>query len=300
MNAGEGGLASNMVSVIVPCYNAAKTIRVQLDALARQKWPGEWEVIIADNGSTDESLAIVEQYRDKLPNLRIVDASGRRGQPYAMNVGARAAKGEALLFCDADDEVGDGWLAAMGEALSTHDFVACRTESKKLNPPWLAKGRSSAQENGLQKLSYVPQLYFAGSGTMGIKRSLLFDVAGGFDENLPMLFDSLLCVQLQLAGKEIHYVPDAVLHLRHRETLSDGFRQGFNYGQYQPVVYKRAIELGNPRLPQPWKMGIRGWHNVLAMLPMLRDKAMQAAFVFRFGRQLGRIKGSIKQRVFYF
>lgn len=300
MNPDEGNPAPKMLSVIVPCYNGAKTIRVQLEALARQQWAGPWEVIIADNGSTDESLQIAEQYRDQLPNLRIVDASARRGQPYAMNVGAHAAKGEALVFCDADDEVGEGWLAAMAKALSTHEFVACRTESKKLNPPWLARGRSSAQENGLKKLSYAPQLYFAGSGTMGIKRSLLLDVAGGFDENLPMLFDSLLCVQLQLAGKEIHYVPDAVLHLRHREAISHGFRQGFNYGQCQPVVYKKAVALGNPRLPQPLKMGIQGWRNVLSMLPRLRDKAMLAGFAFLFGRQLGRLKGSIRQRVFYF
>ena len=123
------------LSVIIPCYNGAKTIAVQLEALAFQQWSEPWEVIIADNGSTDDSIAIVERYRHRLPHLRIVDASARKGQPYALNVGAQAASGEALVFCDADDEVGPGWLAAMGEALSKYDFVACRFETKKLNSP---------------------------------------------------------------------------------------------------------------------------------------------------------------------
>jgi len=48
------------------------------------------------------------------------------------------------------------------------------------------------------------------------------------------------------------------------------------------------------------KMGIQEWRNVLSMLPRLRDKAMLAGFAFLFGRQLGRLKGSIRQRVFYF
>ena len=122
------------LSVIIPCLNAAGTIGAQLDALAVQQWDQPWEVIVADNGSTDRSLAIVERYRYKLPNLRVVDASARRGQPCALNTGAMAAKGDALAFCDADDEVAPGWLPAMGKALSKYDFVACRVDFKKLNP----------------------------------------------------------------------------------------------------------------------------------------------------------------------
>jgi len=49
------------------------------------------EVIISNNGSTDETVAIVEQYQEKLPNLRIVDSSDQRGAAHARNVGALAA-----------------------------------------------------------------------------------------------------------------------------------------------------------------------------------------------------------------
>lgn len=300
MSEEKSGEKVRTLSVIVPYYNAATTIGAQMEALARQRWDGWWEVICVDNGSIDDTLRIVEKYRDKLPHLRTMEASTVHTQYHAMNVGARAAKGEALLFCDADDEVGEGWLAAMAEALSTHDFVACRTESKKLNAPWLARGRGSSQGNGLHKLRFAPQLSYAGGGTMGIKRSLLLDVAGGFDDNMRHCGDTLLSIQLQLAGKEIHFVHDAVLHLRHRETFWGGFRQGFGYGEYQSILYKKSIALGVPKIPRPWELGMRGWHEFLAMLPRVRSKASFAGLAWRFGWQLGLLRGSIRHHVAYF
>jgi len=69
------------LSVIIPCFNAATT--VQLEALAHQHWCEPWEVIVSNNGSTDETVAIVEQYQEKLSNLRIVDSSDQRGAAHA-------------------------------------------------------------------------------------------------------------------------------------------------------------------------------------------------------------------------
>ena len=63
------------LSVILPCINGAETIAVQLEALTRQSWAGEWEVIVVNNGSTDNSMEIVERYRDRLQNLQIVNAA---------------------------------------------------------------------------------------------------------------------------------------------------------------------------------------------------------------------------------
>lgn len=125
------------LSIIIPCFNAGQTIAVQLEALAQQEWSQPWEIIIADNGSTDETIKIVQTYQQRLPNLKIVDASKKRGAAHARNVGARVAQSEALAFCDADDEVAPGWVAAMGEALSEYDLVGGRDEHWKLNEPWL-------------------------------------------------------------------------------------------------------------------------------------------------------------------
>lgn len=112
----DSGAAQHEVklSVIIPCLNAERTIGEQLAALAAQRWSERWEVIVADNGSTDGTLEVVRRFAGRLPELRVVDASQRRGSGYARNRGAAVARGEWLAFCDADDVVAPGWVAAMG------------------------------------------------------------------------------------------------------------------------------------------------------------------------------------------
>lgn len=86
------------LSVIIPCFNVANTLNAQLEALACQQWSEPWEIIVADNGSTDETVASARQYEQKLSNLRIVDASSRRGASHARNVGALAATASRSSF----------------------------------------------------------------------------------------------------------------------------------------------------------------------------------------------------------
>src|SRR5207253_8877584 len=104
------------ITVIIPCFNAADTLGFQIEALAGQECPEPWELIIADNGSTDGSVKVAESYQPKVPHLRVIDASERRGVAHVRNVAVRAAQGEAVIFCDADDIVSPGFLAAMYRA----------------------------------------------------------------------------------------------------------------------------------------------------------------------------------------
>lgn len=285
------------LSVIIPCYNAADTISIQLEALANQQWSEPWEVIVSDNGSTDESLTIVKRYKERLPNLRIVDASARPGQPYALNAGAKAAIGDALAFCDADDEVGSGWLAAMGEALNKYDFVAARFDIEKLNATWVQKTRGNPQRNGIQKYNYPKYFPHAGGGTLGVKRSL-HEAVGGFDVSLPILHDTDYCWRIQLAGTELHYVSDAVAHIRYRDTFTGIYHQASGYAQYNVLLYKRYRPLGMPCLSLSWRAILRAWLKVLLRLTRIRDKGELSAWIWKFGWRMGRLRGCIKHRIF--
>jgi glycosyltransferase involved in cell wall biosynthesis len=286
------------LSIIIPCLNAAGTIGVQLGALVNQQWSEPWEIIIADNGSTDGSREIVESYRDRLPNLRIVDASGRRGQPYALNCGAAAATGTALAFCDADDEVAPGWVAAMGDALIEHDFVACRIDFKKLNPPWAqAVFQRHAQQHGqLVKASFPPYLWHAGGGTLGVKKSL-HEAVGGFDEALPYLHDTDFCFKVQLKGVELHFVSEAIVHIRCRDSLRGLLRQACHWAEYSILLYKMYRPANSEDFSR-WKICLGEWKSLLRATPQIRlDRTAKARWVWRFGWQLGRLLGSIKYHV---
>lgn len=281
------------LSIVIPCYNAADTIGEQLDALARQTWPGEWEIIVANNGSTDNTLAVVAGFQARLPQLRVVDASARRGATFAYNTGAAAATGDAILFCDADDVVGDGYLAAMAAALAQYDFVAARFDSERLNEPWVRASHSNNQRDGLQPYQYPPFLPHAGGSSLGVKRAL-FDKIGGFDESV-YLEDTDLCWRLQLAGTELHFVPNAVIHVRYRTSAESAFGQARAWGRGNVLLYRKYRPLGMPKLTR--RAGLAGWWRLVKQLPLLRSKGGRVRWLRSFGWRVGRLEASLAYRI---
>ena len=282
--------------VIIPCLNAAETIGTQLEALGNQSCSRPWEVIVSDNGSTDGTIAIVERYRRHLQNLRVVVASGRRGSSHARNIGAQAAIGDALAYCDADDEVAPGWLAAMFDALSKYDFVASRFDFGKLNQEVARKDYKHVQQDGVQKVWYPPYLPHAGCSGLGIRRSL-HEAIGGFDETLRVLEDTDYCFRVQLAGWNLNFAPDAIVHIRLPTTMRRAFVQSHRWAKYNVLLYKRYRPPG-VWISQLWKRYARGWKRLARRLPHLRQKGTRAEWVRLLGRQAGRLEGSLRYRVF--
>jgi glycosyltransferase involved in cell wall biosynthesis len=287
------------LSVIIPCFNVADTIATQLEALANQRWSESWEVIVSDNGSTDGSMGIVKKYEGRLPHLRIVDASDRRGRGYARNIAAKVARGESLAFCDADDEVAPGWLAAMGEAVTEYDFVACRIDVYKLSPLWIAKMRKHSQASGLQTKGAPPSLSHAGGGTIAVKRRL-HDEVGGFDESFLRHQDTDYCWKIQLKGAKLHFVPEAVVHVRLRDTLMENYRQAFGWGEYGVLLYKKYMYFGMPK--RTWRDEMYSLMGLvlgfIKGIPKIRSKSDLVRWLWAFGEELGWLKGSIKYNTF--
>jgi len=106
------------VSVIVPARDAAETIGTTLDALARQTFEDGYEVIVVDNGSTDDTVRIAER-----AGVRVLRRRRGEGPGSARNDGAAAAQAPALAFTDADCAPTPGWLAAGMRALQEADLV---------------------------------------------------------------------------------------------------------------------------------------------------------------------------------
>ncbi|MCC7264375.1 MAG: glycosyltransferase family 2 protein [Candidatus Latescibacteria bacterium] len=97
-------------SVIVPCYNAQRTITRCLDSLFCQTLPrSEYEVIVVDDGSTDDSLRLVGAY-----DCLVLGNTRNVGPGVARNLGASRARGQVLVFTDSDCIAPPDWLAAMG------------------------------------------------------------------------------------------------------------------------------------------------------------------------------------------
>lgn len=285
------------ISVLLPTRNGAATIETQLEALARQKTTGPWELVVADNSSSDETLAIVERYRDRIETLRVVDAPDGLGLPYACNVAARQAEGEALLVCNDDDVMSDGWLAAMGRALADHELVASRLEHEQLNEPWALEVRGRPQEDGLPRWGFGTHLPFGFGCALGFRREL-HDAIGGYDETMvPAGEDADYCWRAQYEGAQLQFVPDAVMHYRARATLAELYRQSRNYGVGDVMLYKKHRPLGLPEIPDRARRGVRGWLGIGKRLLGASSKVGRGLLVWQLGRQIGLAQASARHRV---
>ncbi len=282
------------LSVIVPTYNSAATIADLLDSFDRQQGFESWELVVADNGSTDDTLAILRSYQQQLPNLTIVDASQKRGAAYARNRGVDASKAPSLAFCDADDVVDRGWVRSIARALDRYDFVAGRLDPGEINDSSVKELRACPQQEGLQEYRYPPYLPHAASCNLGV-RAHIHHAVGGFDENLFKLEDTDYCWRIQLAGTQLHFVPDAVVHYRLRSSVRETLRQAREWGEHNVALYKRYRPLGMPKLS--WRQGANGWYLLLRQMIRLRRRPQVVRWLWRVTWRVGRIQGSIKHRV---
>src|SRR4030043_1295029 len=121
------------ISIVIPTFNSAQVLKACLESLANQTVSGEaYEVIVVDDGSTDETKDIVAKY----PVRYIYQQN--RGPAAARNNGVNHAQGEIVLFTDADCDSEPNWIEEMIKPLNASQVVgvkgAYKTRQKELGP----------------------------------------------------------------------------------------------------------------------------------------------------------------------
>ena len=104
--------AHPLVTVLIPAFNRADTINRAIDSALAQDWPA-MEVLVVDDGSTDQTRDRVRCYRD--PRLRLIERAINGGAAAARNTGIAEAKGDFIAFLDSDDEFLPGKIATQGQ-----------------------------------------------------------------------------------------------------------------------------------------------------------------------------------------
>lgn len=281
------------VSVIIPCHDCTDTIGEQLESLSRQQLDEPWEVILVDNDSRDDLAKVVAPFRLRLPALRLIRATEQKNAGYARNEGARVARGDLLLFTDADDVVAERWLPEMVRALERHDFVASRLEHEFLNSQRVLRSRRTKQTDDLIQYRDPHFLPHASGSTLGVRREVHERVEGFRD--LKNLQDTDYCWRVQLAGHELNFARDAAVHYRYRAKASSNFLQAFHYGLHNVLLYALYRPHGMPRAG--WRRGVRKWWRLMISLPDLLHPDSRLRWLRGFGFQLGRLTGCVRHRV---
>ncbi|MEY9880072.1 glycosyltransferase [Bradyrhizobium sp. USDA 329] len=264
------------VSVVIPAKNAAAYLGETLASALRQGDVGE--VIVVDDGSTDDTAAIVRAVRD--PRLRLLhnDAAGVSA---ARNLGARHASGDWLLFLDADDRLRPGAVAALLSAardapraiLVYGDYNTIDGEGRQIGRRELLKGRRKPSGDVLAKLTAGN---FIVNGGIVLTRADAFRAVGGFDVSLRYCEDWHCWCRLAAIG-EFAFAPKLLLdyRLHTSNTMNAAVRTPQDFLPAVARVFDDGLILA--RLPEGTASGLRQ----AAEIHLVTYSAMQAV---RFGR----------------
>ena len=113
-----------VVSIIVPVYNVARFLPNSLDSVVQQTYP-YWEAVLVNDGSTDNSLEILQQYAARDSRFKVINKSNG-GVASARNIGLDAITGQYVVFLDPDDMLYPQFLDIMLKTLQDSDMVWCK------------------------------------------------------------------------------------------------------------------------------------------------------------------------------
>lgn len=289
------------VSVIVAVKNAGPWIGAQLQGLADQDATVPFEVIVADNGSVDNTRVVVESFRSVLPQLVIVDASGQRGQRGAQRAAVDVAKGDLFLFLDGDDVCRPGWVRAMSTTATSCDMVAGAVEVTSLNDSDMIRARPQVETTGVSRaaesLSAGP---YAIGATFGVWRHVWSAVddpprdlpascrGGGEDRDLSW--------SVRRAGFQLDFCAEEPLAYRLRPPGPATRRQMRSYGIADAALAKRYHDLG-ARGDSP-RQALRKYVVLLPRALKAKAEGDEAHWArSELAVALGRLEGSLRFRV---
>lgn len=233
-----------LVSVIIPVYNDPDGLKDTLESLVVQDFPPEnFEIIIADNGSTDDTLKVANEFIQKYPKLiRFVIEDKVQSSYAARNKGIKASKAPIIAFIDSDMTVEEDWLSRAIESMKKKkaEYLTCNIQIYH-------KGKESlvTKYNRLTGFTVKRNIDLKKFGLIGctLVRREVFEDLGYFDARLISGGDMEFGNRVYDSGRKLHFDPDIVMYHPARSSLRSllkkSFRTGKGLGQLQRYYPKR-------------------------------------------------------------
>ncbi len=258
-----------MISVIIPAKDAADTIESCLrGVLSQRNSEIDYEVILVDDGSTDDTAEIAESL-----GLRVI-RQDNAGPAAARNAGARLAKGDILAFTDADCVPTSNWLLYLTAPFQNPDVVGTkgtyRTQQRSLS----ARFVQQEYEFKYERMARQASIDFIDTYSAAYRRDV-FLKNGGFETAFPApsVEDQELSFRLARKGYRMVFAPQAVVYHLHDRNLREYLKRKYNIGYWKAVMLRWLPEkaFGDSHTPGSlrWQILLLGLAAVFALLSLM-------------------------------
>lgn len=205
-----------MISVVIPCFNAASTLRETVESALGQN--EELEVVVIDDGSTDDSPAIISAFGDRIVAIR----TPNRGVSAARNLGTSVAKGTYIQYLDSDDVLATGTLALRRAAIEASGADVAHTDWQKLVEEfpgvWRQADITRPDVANLERdaeVATATSSFWAPPAALLYRRSIV-DRVGEWSARLPVIQDARFLFDAAACGARFVHVPGVGAYYRVR------------------------------------------------------------------------------------
>jgi GT2 family glycosyltransferase len=255
------------VSVVVCTYNGGATLEQCLWSLRALDYP-DYEIIVVDDGSTDNTAEILERF----PSVRAI-RQPNHGLSHARNVGLHAASGEIVAYTDSDCFADPDWLSHLAYQFERSDAAAVGGPNLTPEDGWLAACVAAAPGQPTHVLESDQVAEHIPGCNMAFRREALAQI-NGFDPQYRTAGDDVdVCWRLQQAGWWISFAPGAFVWHHRRQSPRAYLRQQRGYGEAEALLQFKHPDKFNGR-------GDSKWHGVMYG-QALRGVRLNPAVIYR-------------------
>ena len=251
--AGEVSIVEkSTISIIVPTFNGASRIGNCLESLQKQAAGRNAEILVVNDGSTDNTVGVVEHYS----GVRLI-TQANAGPAAARNRGALAASGKIILFTDDDCIPMADWLDAMLQPFEDPEVVGVKGAYRTLQKRIAARFVQIEYEDKYRLMSSHAYIDFVDTYSAAFRRDRFLETTG-YDTSFPLACaeDVELSYRMSARGWKMKFAPNAIVYHTHPDTLSKYLKKKYKFAFWRVVAVRknRRKAMKDSHTPQLMKL----------------------------------------------
>src|ERR1700723_333860 len=244
--------AIKTASIVIPTFNGGSRIGNCLDSLVKQMTDRDVEILVVDDGSTDNTADVVRGYS----SVRLI-SQANAGPATARNHGAMEAQGAILLFTDDDCVPMPDWLEAMLGPFNDPEVVGAKGVYRTHQKSLAARFVQIEYEDKYRLMASLPSIDFIDTYSAGFRRERFLEMAG-YDTSFPVACaeDIELSYRMSTRGWKMRFAPNAIVYHTHPDTLWRYLKKKYKFAFWRMLAVRKnpSKALKDSHTPQLMKL----------------------------------------------